>query len=284
MSTRLILETWQAPSGEGLRYAKIEPSPAVHSQAPIIFVPGLGGSVKSAVGFLSRFALAGHPVYSLDAPGWGINDHQACLPNPEMYLQLLTAFVQNLQSLGIIQPSHGPTLMGLSLGGVLASLQVARSPGAFEKLVLLAPAFRPHPKTFSLRYRLKAYGSVLTKGWRGALTMPYGVHELTQNPVAHADPHLQERLKVPLLYVLAVDRLCQKAQAALSQIQVPVAMVVPQADLVCCPTAMQRAFEKLKNPNKSLWALPQLFHDIPREPEDALDIVCTPLIEWLQAE
>lgn len=281
MSPVFTVHTWQNPQGKALRYAHISPNAQAPQKSPIVYVPGLGGSVKSAVEFLKSFARQGHPVYSLDAQGWGLNDDLPCYPNPVQYLADFKGFVADLQQQGALQGANASILMGISLGGILASIYASQTPHPFGRLVLLAPAFKPHPKTFSLQYRLKAYGLALTRGFKAKLVMPYGIEHLTQNPQAHADPSLQTRLSVPVLYMLFVDRLCAKALKALPQIDIPVALVAPQADVVCCPQFMRQAFKALKHPKSQLISPPGVFHDIPREPEPVLAPLCHDLLQWL---
>jgi alpha-beta hydrolase superfamily lysophospholipase len=89
MDATFTVETFEAQDHQLLRYGRIdidEPQSGVNRH-PVIFVPGLGGSVKFAISFLKRLVPDHGPVYSLDARGIGLNEGLNPQPHPAEYIK-----------------------------------------------------------------------------------------------------------------------------------------------------------------------------------------------------
>ncbi len=284
MTIEFHVESFQAKDSATIRYGVLSATqPNAPSQRPIVFVPGLGGSIKFALNFLKRFVPHHGPVYSMDGRGMGLNEELAPKPSPGDYLQDLDEFIRYLQQKELIQADQSPILMGLSLGSIYTTLFATRYTHPFKALILLAPAFSPHPKTFGFRFRLKNYSRIFYKGIKAMTTMPYGVRELSRDETLYDDPHLQNPMVLPSFYLFLVERMCLKAFKSIRQLRLPTAFVVPGQDVVCCPERMLAAFQQIPGNQKKCFAYPDLYHDVAQELEADQVRLEADLTEWLLA-
>lgn len=281
MSAIFTVKSFPSFDGRTLRYGLIQSDAAETDRTPIVFVPGLGGSIKFAIDFLEQFVPHHGPVFGMDARGFGLNEQTAPQPRPGDYLKDFERFMAHLQESGQIRPDQQPLLFGLSLGGVFSTLYLTQYQNPFKGLTLLAPAFAPHPSLFDLKFRLKTYGGILTKGTGAMTTMPYGVQEITRNAHLYDDPNFSDPLVLPSFYLYFVDRMCRKALKKTPEIQVPSAIVVPENDYICDPATMKRAYEQIGHPQKTLLTYPGVYHDVAVEPEADRRIITTDLSQWI---
>lgn len=285
MSTIFTVKTCLGFDNTPLRYGLIQPESHEESseQHPIVFIPGLGGSVKFALDFLKRFVPHHGPIYSLDARGIGLNEQVAPLPHPNSYLRDFHSFIQHLQQENRISNQSNPVMIGLSLGGIYAIMYSTEYSHPFQGIILIAPAFRPHPKLFTPAFKCKSYASILLKGAHACVTMPYRVQDLTRNPDKYNDPNFKEPLTLPAFYLFLVERLCRKAFARISRIDSPISVVIPENDRVCDPEAMKQAYNRIPHQHKALFTYPALYHDIMLEPEEDQDRVFSDLDAWINS-
>jgi alpha-beta hydrolase superfamily lysophospholipase len=216
-------------------------------------------------------------IYGPDLRGFGFNREQ---PTARPARQMLADLQDFIHQEVLPQGHRSVTLAGISLGGVLASLLA--QPGnvrlPFQKLILIAPAFRPHPSSFSLGYVGKTLFNLLLHGPRFETTLPYDLKALTRNPSLLADdahPHA-EPMRVNGQFLWEIRSLNQEAFRRVRQLTVPTLMVVPGRDTVCDPTAMTAAFNTLpKDIPKVLRTYPEALHDLLMEVEveDLADFV-----------
>lgn len=286
----LTLETFTAPDGTEMRYAKLVHSETPESGQPLVYVPGLGGSVKSALAFLEKLLPVCSPIISLDPRGVGINEHVAYQRHPAHYLDDFTPWVDAISEQGQwSQEEVVPHLMGLSLGGVITTRYIhkqqalkssARQP--FKHHILVAPAFKPHPDMFPLSYKMKTYAGVLTKGLNAFTTLPYDIHQITQNPERHADPHFQAPITLPTLYLYLIEQLCKQSYKAAQRVSIPSTTLVPGQDLICCADSMRRAHDAIEHDDKVILTFPEAYHDLMIEPEPIQQDVALQLTQRLQ--
>ncbi len=280
MNPVVLIESFQAEEGVRLRYARLEEG-TENTRKPLIYIPGLGGSVKTALPFLKRMFPDCGPLFSLDPRGFGLNQEVLPFRDPYHYLNDFHQWLTFLKERKLLFTDHEPVLMGLSLGGIYASLYVLNEDHPFKALVLLAPAFQAHPVLFNWRFKLKEYLNLLFHGPWAKTTMPYRITDLTCNPRCHVNPLGQEPLTLPSLYLFRVDRMCQKVLAHLHRITLPTGVIVPEADRICDPQAMVHGYEKLGSSQKHLWTYAGLFHDIMQEPDVAQEAILRDIRPWL---
>src|SRR6478609_825448 len=236
--TLLNLEHYEAIDGRSLRYG-VYHNPDNKSGKALLFVPGLGGSIKGALGFLA--CLLPHYTYSsgVDLRSFGLNtseDGEEALSHTRHLLADMEAFHQQVLSSKLKQGKiRDLTLCGISLGGVISTLMLQQNPKRYQRLVLLAPAYKPHPNSFPLGYTLKNILAFLLKGGKGITEVPYGIHQLTRNQALHNDPAITEHLPLKLSrgLLLGVRDLCTQARQAVKHIPIPTMIVVPGQDVIC---------------------------------------------------
>lgn len=248
--------------GKPLRYGKLSNPEKSASGKAMLFLPGLGGSVKGAVHFLEQLLPRYDVIYGPDLRGFGLNPLETPLYNAQIIQQDIEAFYQR-----IIAPNHHAelTLCGISLGGVLATSFAVQHPEYFQKLILLAPAYKPHPKSFSLSYTVRNILAHLILGRRARTQLPYDLTSVTRNEAILNDP---QYLNFPSLlltpgFLLGVRALCVQAMRDVPRITLPTMMVVPGEDIVCDPDAMRKAFYNLSpDTTKVLKEYPDFYHDV----------------------
>jgi alpha-beta hydrolase superfamily lysophospholipase len=282
IAARLELETYKGVDGRALRYG-VYRNPKNTSGRALLFVPGLGGSVKGALGFLECLLPHYSVIYGPDLRSFGLNtyaDDEEVLSHTRFAIPDLEAFHQQVLAEklknGEIQDL---TLCGISLGGVMATLLAAAHPERYQRLVLLAPAYKPHAQAFSLGYTVRNILAFLFKGGKGMTQIPYGLPELTSNPLLLEDPVLQAQLplKVSRGLLLGIRTLCAQAMKSVKRLTMPTMVVVPGKDVICDPQTMRRAYESIPaSTPKFCQEYPDFYHDVLFEsghPQIAEDIL-----------
>lgn len=147
-----LIKEYAGADGRSLRYGQLVNPAKPDSGRALIYVPGLGGSVKGALDFLKALLPEYSPIYAPDLRSFGLNLNQESLNSIDIIPRDLEAFHQQV----IVPAGHSElTLCGISLGGTLATLMAVQNPDRYDRLILLAPAFKPHPKSFSLGYTIR---------------------------------------------------------------------------------------------------------------------------------
>jgi alpha-beta hydrolase superfamily lysophospholipase len=278
----LSLQFYTGVDGRPLRYGLYR-NPENTSGKTLLFIPGLGGSIKGALGFLECLLPHYSTIYGVDLRSFGLNGYEEgeeALSHTDHLLPDLETFFQQ-----VVQPQidrneiQDLTLCGISLGGVVATLMASATPERYQRLVLLAPAYKPHPKSFPLGYTIKNILAFLLKGGKGITHIPYGIHQLTRNQALHEDPAIigNMPLRVSRGLLLGVRDLCRFARKAVRQISIPTMVVIPGQDVICDPRAMREAFQAIPNSTpKFCKEYPDFYHDVLFEeehPEIAADIL-----------
>jgi len=238
---------------------------AVAHQA-LIFVPGLGGSVKGALDFLTGLLPVYNPIVAMDLPGFGLNSH--LLPqSPKYYTHLLDAFWQS-EAIQEALANKPFAVAGISLGGSTATHWASQHPKRFSQLILIAPAFKASRYSFPLTFVLRHVLKRAIQGRSATLTLPYDINSLTRNQtfLDGQQQHFQP-LTLPVDFMLAIDGFNTKARRLCRKLHTSTLMLVPGQDKVCCPKAMKQAFQSIPAPNKQLKVYPDAYHDLLIEPE-----------------
>jgi lysophospholipase len=273
------IREYQGADGRALRYGLLAHPERPSTGRSLLYVPGLGGSVKGALEFLSALLPEFSPIYGPDLRGFGLNAQ----PEPQQALEPierdLEAFYRQ-----VIEPAGHPelALCGLSLGGALSTLMAARNPERFDRLILLAPAYKAHPKSFSLGYTLRSTLAHLIQGPRARTTLPYGLRELTRNEAVLNDPQYTQEPPLVLSpgFLLSARSVCGKAYAHTARLTVPTMMVIPGQDTICDPRAMQQAFQRIPGTTPKLCReYADCYHDVLMEEGASLEIA-QDLLGW----
>jgi alpha-beta hydrolase superfamily lysophospholipase len=276
------VQTYIGADGYPLRYGRLLDATQTSGERAMLFIPGLGGSVKGALDFLGHLQHAYNPIYGPDLRGFGLNPLETPLNGAKDLLSDLEAFYQQV----IVPAGHRElALCGISLGGVLATILAARHPERFSKLVLLAPAFKPHPKTFTLNYTLVNTLAFLLKGKKARTQLPYGLESLTTNPAILNDPQYSELppLELNSGFLLGVRDLCNTAFSEIRTLSLPTMMVIPGQDLVCDPAAMLAAYQRIPaSTPKVCQEYPDFYHDVLFEAGHS--DIAQALLKWPETE
>ena len=228
----------------------------------MLFVPGLGGSVKNALHFLEQVLPEYDAIYGPDLRSFGLNILEEPIHSIKEVWQDLEAFYQQV----IAPAGHTELLLcGISLGGVLSTLMAIRHPERYNNLVLLAPAYKPSSKTFTLAYTLRTTAVFLIKGKRARTQLPYGLPEITNNPAILNDP--QYNTAPPLVlspaFLLSVRDFASEALSGIRTLKLPTLMVIPGQDVICDPAAMRQAFNRIPASTPKLCKeYPDFYHDV----------------------
>lgn len=286
--------TFMAPDGHPVRVAVIkhqeQPSTAA-DQKVLVFIAGLGGSSLLALDYLEPMLPAFDTVIGIDLRGFGINN-QILANHPNKQLQdIMVGLPQIMEQLAIRSPRY--FLSGISLGACmcvhLACHPLWRQP--WEALMLLAPGFVGHEKSFPLSYITVNVFKWLS-GQQHCLTLPYGIEALTRNPrylekescdgeYQALGLHQPHPMRMPMPYMLRTANFNQNALNECKNISTPTLIFIPEDDIVCDTTAMRKGFERIpKRVAKQCMTVPLAKHDLLLEPEaESLGLTS---IAWLR--
>ena len=146
---RAHLHRVRLPGGE-VTYAEIGEG------EPIIFVHGISGSWQNWLENLPHFG-RGHRAIALDLPGFGASPMPSWPIDMPAYGRLLHDFCEKL---GV---ANGVTLVGNSMGGLVAAEAVLTEPRRFARLVLVSAAgfintWLPHERGHATSHAWNTFG------------------------------------------------------------------------------------------------------------------------------
>jgi pimeloyl-ACP methyl ester carboxylesterase len=123
---------------------------------PIVFVHGISGCWQNWLENLPHFA-RNHRAIALDLPGFGASPMPSWPIDMPAYGRLLHDFCEKL-GLG-----SGATLVGNSMGGLVAAEAVLSTPGHFDRLVLVSAAgfintWLPHQRGTATSHAWNTFG------------------------------------------------------------------------------------------------------------------------------
>lgn len=122
---------------------------------PILFVHGISGCWQNWLENLPHFT-HGHRVIALDLPGFGASPMPSWPIEMAAYGQLLHDFCEKL---GV----ERATVVGNSMGGLIAAEAFTSTPGRFDRLVLVSSAgivntWQPQPRATATAWAWKHFG------------------------------------------------------------------------------------------------------------------------------
>ncbi len=281
----LTIKEYLSSDGSPLRYGLLtDPHRGIPAKQALLFVPGLGGSVKEALSFLEPLLEAFDPIYAPDLRGFGLNEKEP-LPHPKGYLADLIAFQKTLN----LARHESLVLAGISLGGGIATQLAVEQPDHFSHLILIAPAYKASSVSFPISYIVKQLLGCLLGGAGHRATLPYSTESLTRNPTVLNDPQYKDKppLTVPSRFLLQVSWANLMALQKTRQIAIPTLMLVPGKDIVCDPVFMRKGFDRIperigdKVMIKTLKDYPELYHDVLMEPEAPQ--LAEEVLQWIRS-
>jgi len=139
---RHFAERTVAVEGGVVSYREIAPAPGVPPAPAVVLLHGIGSGAASWLPCALELAAAapGARIIAWNAPGYGASTPlPSARPGADAYAARLRQMLQALGALGA-HDSGRITLVGHSLGAMMASAYAAAHPATLDKLVLLSPA------------------------------------------------------------------------------------------------------------------------------------------------
>jgi len=123
---------------------------------PVVFVHGISGSWQNWLENLPHFG-RGRRAVALDLPGFGASPMPSWTIDMHAYGRLLHDFCEKLGIAG------GATLVGNSMGGLVAAEAILSAPGRFDRLVLVSAAglintWLPHQRGTATSHAWRTFG------------------------------------------------------------------------------------------------------------------------------
>ncbi|MBS1675881.1 MAG: alpha/beta fold hydrolase [Actinobacteria bacterium] len=137
---------------------------------PLLFVHGVSGSWQNWLENLPHFAAVGRRCVALDLPGFGASPLPDWPIGMEAYGRLVQEFCEQL-GLG------GATLVGNSMGGLVAVELALAAPEAFERLVLVSAAgiintWRPEERAIATAWAWRHFSPLFADRAHQIVTRP----------------------------------------------------------------------------------------------------------------
>jgi pimeloyl-ACP methyl ester carboxylesterase len=137
---------------------------------PLLFIHGVSGCWQNWLENLPHFAAAGRRCVALDLPGFGASAMPSWPIGMEAYGRLVRDFCEKL-GLG------GATLVGNSMGGLIAVELALAAPESFERLVLVSAAgivntWRPEERAVATAWAWRRFSPLFADRGRQIVTRP----------------------------------------------------------------------------------------------------------------
>lgn len=239
--------------------------PCLNPQGVVIYLHGLGDHSGLAGALGDDLAAAGWKVVAPDQRGFGLSPGpRGDGPPFDRYLKDIDLVVQEVCQ---EYPDRKAFLLGLSLGGVMATAYAARgSGGAIAGIIALSPGFKA--RKIPLNHLTGMAWALLTNPAAPLFPVPYEYPQTTRDP---------EMIRLLSIDRLSVDRVSARlgwellkgtraAQAAARNVRVPVLYLVSANDLVVDVRATNAAFRRLGSADKTIRMYEDRYHNLVLEP------------------
>jgi pimeloyl-ACP methyl ester carboxylesterase len=138
--------------------------------APLLFIHGVSGCWQNWLENLPHFAAAGRRCVALDLPGFGASPMPEWPISMDGYGTLVRDFSERL---GL----DGATLVGNSMGGLIATELALAAPQLFERLVLVSAAgiintWRPEERAVATAWAWRHFSPLFADRGRQIVTRP----------------------------------------------------------------------------------------------------------------
>lgn len=288
-------EQFKEQDAQPLRYGYWVNPDATAGAPVVVFWPGLGGSVKNALGFFNQLLPYTQAVFVPDLRGFGLNEGHGCPSTPHQQVLDGAAFVRQVAmpyaktvAAERDDASACPVVFGgISLGALIQMAVADRWQSQPDDQPIkgqfwIAPACKPSSSSFKPNQYLKSIRGLIRErvakradkhnqppAPQGVL--PYGLSALTRHPHVLVEVFHQARVdefRISYQYLLGIRQLSMQNQSKLSRNPLATWVCVPGRDSVCSPDAMIESFNALPNhPNHRAVLLPSSYHDVLIEPE-----------------
>lgn len=209
---------------------------------PVVLLHGIGGGARGFAPEVAALAARGYRAVAWDQPGYG----DSPLPPTSDWAVAVAAFIAFLDAQGFDRV----TLVGHSMGGMLAQEVVARHPGRVGRLVLAgtSPAFGGDSEAWRQKFLgerlapldagqgMAALAPALVAGMVGPTPDPDGMARAID--CMSAVPEATYRASLVLLT-------CFDRRADLGRIAVPTLVLAGEKDRNAAPAVMRRMAEAI---------------------------------------
>lgn len=241
--------------------------PDAEARAVVLIAHGLAEHAGRYVHVAEALTGEGYAVYAIDHAGHGQSPGKRCVVND------FGRFIEGMLELDRHARTETPglpvTLLGHSMGGLIAGLTALAEPGHFHSLVLSGPAViasDPPPRWQEIIVRLIAR---LAPGL-GALALD--ANEISKDP-AVVEAYLADPLvyngKIPAGLVVAIFDAMAALRERASALTLPLLAMHGSDDRLTAPEGSELVVESAASEDKTLRAWPGLKHEIFNEPEQA---------------
>jgi pimeloyl-ACP methyl ester carboxylesterase len=137
---------------------------------PLLFIHGISGRWQNWLENVPQFAAAGRRCVALDLPGFGASPMPEWPITMDAYGRLVIEFCEKLEL-------SGATLVGNSMGGLVAAELALSVPEAFERLVLVSAAgiihtWRPEERAVATAWAWRRLGPHFAQRGRQIVARP----------------------------------------------------------------------------------------------------------------
>jgi carboxylesterase len=204
----------------------------------VLVLHGFGDTTRTIEPLARALHARGYDVYAPLLPGQGRTLAEFCASGRAQWLAAARQALAELDT-----RYERVAVVGLSMGGALATLLAAERPERLSALVLLAPYLEP-PR------------AVRVVAWCAPVANALVPYLRAEDPRSIHDPEARERVRshgvVTPRLLRELAQLATSARAALPAVRTPTLYVQSREDNRLTPAAAERAFARLGAPEKRL--------------------------------
>ena len=268
-------ETGMLPDGQFWQAWQPEGSP----RAVLLIAHGLAEHSGRYTAVAGALTAAGYAVYAIDHDGHGNTPGKRCAVSD--FNQFISGMLLLRDQAAGQHPELPVTLIGHSMGGLIAAMTALHSPSLFHTLVLSGPAvIAPEPPP---RWQ-EAIVRFLARWLPNLGALALDSNEISKDPSvvqAYLDDPLVYNGKIPAGLVVALfDPMIELRERA-SSLSLPMLVMHGEVDKLTAPEGSALLVEQASSSDKTLKMWPGLRHEIFNEPER--DAVIQTMIDWLNA-
>ena len=246
-------------------------------KAVLVIAHGLGehsGRYQQVAEFLNQNS---YSVSALDHQGHGQSPGQkGHISSFEDYIDDLYDFVELTKQQN---PNKAIYLLGHSMGGLIATGYVLRYKN-IDKAIISAPPYGVPGKNAQIQLKIGAFIGKFFPKASVSNNLDASTVCSTQSVV---DAYIADELvhdQITLGWGKAFITEQKFIRNNLSNIDTPLLMLLPQADVITEPTATAECFKQMPQENKSIKCYPNSFHEVLNEEIDGPKAL-QDIIEWL---
>ena len=237
------------------------------SKANIFIAHGLGEHGGRYEHFALHFNQLGYSVFALDHQGHGKSSgKKGHISHFQQYSDDLKFIIEKNTKEGLEN-----ILLGHSLGGVIACGFLIRNPELVTNCVISAPGFEKKiPPTAAIAFIGKLLANVFP-----TLSLS---NEIEVEGISRSKKIVDDYVNDPLVH----DRVTAKfftsflsefklIKARISEIKIPVLMLIPGSDLIVDHGVSKEMFEQMSSDNKKLVDYPDSYHEVLNEDKERFE-------------